>query len=440
MSKVMPLISVNCGKIRPTSVEDYVKAGGFAGLKKALKMQPLAIIEEIKKAKLMGRGGAGYPAGSKWQQMYEIEHTPKYIVCNADEGEPGTFKDKLLLEKDPLRVIEGMIIAGYVFSSRDGYIYIRGEYAAIQDIFQKAIDNAVKAGYLGENILGSGYSYNIHVMTGAGAYVCGENSAMLNSLEGKAGRPRVKPPHLAEVGLFQKPTLVNNVESFANVPTILTLGAEKYLSVGTAESGGTKLVCLSGHVAKPGVYEVPFGVTLRDIIYDEELGGGLSSHKKLKFFHMGGQSGPCGVLTQLDTDYCYKALRSNGLSVGSGAIVVLDESVCVIDYLKCVTEFFIHESCGKCTPCREGNKQLYAILDKFSKGTATAEDYTQLKRLSELLAKASFCGLGQAAATALNTCLKHLRAEFEAHIAGKCPAGVCFANQETESGEKDGKH
>jgi NADH-quinone oxidoreductase subunit F len=429
MSKLMPLISANCGKIRPTSVEDYVQAGGFEGLKKALHMKATEIIDEIKKAKLMGRGGAGYPAGSKWQQMYAIEDFPKYIVCNADEGEPGTFKDKLLLEKDPLRVIEGMTIAGYVFNSHDGYIYIRGEYAALQDDFQLAIDNAVKAGYLGDNILGTGYSYHIHVMIGAGAYVCGENSAMLNSIEGKAGRPRVKPPHLAEVGLFQKPTLVNNVESFANISTIINIGGEKYLSHGTPDSGGTKLICLSGQVANPGVYEIPFGLTLRDIIFDAELGGGPAGHKKLKFYHLGGQSGACGSLQQLDTTYCYKALRANGLSVGSGAIVVMDESVCVIDYLKCVTEFFIHESCGKCTPCREGNKQLYVILDKFSKGTATQDDYSLIKRISGLLAKGSFCGLGQAASTALNSCLKHFRAEFDAHLAGKCPAGVCFIKQ-----------
>lgn len=434
MSKTLSLISANCGKIRPTSVEDYVRVGGFTGLSKALKMSPQEIIDEIKKAKLRGRGGAGYPAGSKWQQLYDIKHSPKYIVCNADEGEPGTFKDKLLLEKDPLRVIEGMIIAGYVFNAPDGYIYIRGEYAALQEVFQAAIDHAVKAGYLGDNILGTGYSYHLHVMTGAGAYVCGENSAMLNSIEGKAGRPRVKPPHLAEVGLFQQPTLVNNVESFANIPTIVQIGGEKYLSYGTAESGGTKLVCLSGQVAHPGVYEVPFGLTLRDLIFDPELGGGPVGRKKLKFFHLGGQSGPCGFLHQLDTPYCYQALREKGLSVGSGAIVVLDESVCVIDYLKAVTEFFIHESCGKCTPCREGNKQIYVLLDKFAQGTATKEDYTLLQRLSNLLGKASFCGLGQAAATALNTCLKNLRAEFDAHLEGQCPAGVCFTKQ--ESGEQ----
>ena len=429
MSKLMPLLSANFGKIRPTSVEEYVCTGGFTGLRKAIKMTPQEIIDEVKTAKLRGRGGAGYPTGAKWQQLYDIKHSPKYIVCNADEGEPGTFKDKRLLEKDPLRVIEGMTIAGYVFNAQEGYIYIRGEYAAQQRVFQEAVDQAVAAGYLGENILGTEYSYHIHVMTGAGAYVCGENSALLNSLEGKAGRPRVKPPHLAEVGLFQQPTLVNNVESFANIPTIVQIGGEKYLGYGTPESGGTKLICLSGHVANPGVYEIPFGITLRDIIYDEELGGGPGAKKKVKFFHLGGQSGPCGFLSQLDTAYCYQALREKGLSVGSGAIVVLDESVCVIDYLLTVTQFFMHESCGKCTPCREGNKQIYALLEKFSQGKATTADLQLLQRLSNLLPKTSFCGLGQAAATALSTCLKSLRSEFEAHIAGSCPAGVCFTKQ-----------
>lgn len=434
MSKLMPLLSANFGKTRPTSVEEYECTGGFTGLRKAMKMTPQEIIDEVKTAKLRGRGGAGYPTGAKWQQLYDIKHFPKYIVCNADEGEPGTFKDKLFLEKDPLRVIEGMTIAGYVFNAQEGYIYIRGEYAAQQKVFQEAVDQAVAAGYLGENILGTEYSYHIHVMTGAGAYVCGENSALLNSLEGKAGRPRVKPPHLAEVGLFQQPTLVNNVESFANIPTIVQIGGEKYLSYGTAESGGTKLICLSGNIANPGVYEIPFGITLRDIIYDEELGGGPAGRKKVKFFHLGGQSGPCGFLPQLDTLYCYQALREKGLSVGSGAIVVLDESVCIIDYLLTVTQFFIHESCGKCTPCREGNKQIYALLEKFSQGKATKADLQLLQRLSNLLPKTSFCGLGQAAATALSTCLKNLRSEFEAHLAGSCPAGVCFTKQ--ESGEQ----
>ncbi len=430
MSKIKKLISGNCGVIRPDSVEDYVKAGGYEGLKKAFTLKPEEIIGEVKKAKLLGRGGAAYPAGSKWEQLLEIPEFPKYIVINADEGEPGTFKDKILLGQDPLRVIEGMTIAGYVFNSHDGYIYIRGEYRAIQKVFQSAIDNAVKAGYLGKNINGTGFEFNIHIMTGAGAYVCGENSALLNSIEGKAGRPRIKPPHLAEVGLFLMPTLVNNVESIANIPTIVLEGGDKYLSHGTKDSGGTKLICLSGNVVNRGVFEIPFGVSLRDAIYDPELGGGIPDGKKLKFFHLGGQSGPIGNEAQLDTVYCYKALRNAGLSVGSGAVVVMDEDVCVIDYLKGVTEFFIHESCGKCTPCREGNKQIYAILGKISAGEATQEDMAVLRRLIDTMTNASFCGLGQSAAVALNTCWKLFKAEFADHLNKKCPAKVCFTEQE----------
>lgn len=430
MSKIKQIISVNAGKITPDSVDEYVKADGFAALKKAFAMNPQDIINEVKDAKLLGRGGAAYPAGSKWQQLFDIPEFPKYIVCNADEGEPGTFKDKLLLGEDPLRVIEGMTIAGYVFNSNDGYIYIRGEYRKIQKIFQSAIDNAVKAGYLGNKILGTDFNFNIHIMSGAGAYVCGENSALLNSTEGKVGRPRIKPPHLAEVGLFLMPTLVNNVESFANIPTIVLVGGKEYLSYGTQDSGGTKLICLSGHAKNRGVYEIPFGLTLREIIFDQELGGGLANQGKLKFYHLGGQSGPCGFPEQLDTVYCCRAMRNNGLSVGSGAVVVLDESVCLIDYLKGVTEFFIHESCGKCVPCREGNRQLYFILDKLSKGTAVAADLALMKKLSATMAKASFCGLGQAASTALDSCLKNRPAEFEAHLNKQCPAGVCFTKIE----------
>ena len=430
MEKIMPLISKRCSKIIPESVEEYSKAGGFEGLKKAFTLEATEIIAEIKVAKLLGRGGAAYPAGTKWEHLLEIPEFPKYIVCNADEGEPGTFKDKLLLSQDPLGVIEGMTIAGYVFNSNDGYIYIRGEYAEIQRSFQKAIDHAIESGYLGNNILGTDFNFHIHIMTGAGAYVCGENSALLNSIEGKAGRPRIKPPHLAEVGLFSKPTLVNNVESFANIPFIVQMGGEKYLSYGTKSSGGTKLVCLSGHAVKRGVYEVPFGVTLHDIIYDPQIGGGIANGKILKFFHLGGQSGPCGVPEQLDTLYCYKALRSAGLSVGSGAVVVVDESVCIIDYLRGVTEFFIHESCGKCTPCREGNWQLYKLLCKFQSGIAVQEDFNVMKRLTDTMINASFCGLGQSAAVALTSCLKYFKDEFEAHIQKQCPAGHCFIKRE----------
>jgi NADH-quinone oxidoreductase subunit F len=433
MVKTVQLLTKHCGKIAPDSIEEYIQVGGFEGLKKAFTQKSSDIISEIKKAKLLGRGGAAYPAGAKWEHLLEIPAFPKYIVCNADEGEPGTFKDKLLLSQNPLSVIEGMIIAGYVFNSHDGYIYIRGEYAAIQKSFQAAIDHAIDKGYLGSGILGTDFSFHIHIMTGAGAYVCGENSALLNSIEGKEGRPRIKPPHLAEIGLFSMPTLVNNVESFANIPIIMQMGGERYLSYGTRDSGGTKLVCLSGQASKRGVYEVPFGVTLRDIIYDLEIGGGIANGKKLKFFHLGGQSGPCGVPEQLDTVYCYKELRSVGLSVGSGAVVVLDESVCVIDYLKGVTEFFIHESCGKCTPCREGNWQLYKILCRFQEGLAGQEDFNTMKRLIAAMTTASFCGLGQSATVALDSCLTYFKDEFEVHIKKQCPAGHCFSRQESDA-------
>jgi NADH-quinone oxidoreductase subunit F len=423
MSKIVQLISKNCGKITPDSINEYIGVGGYGGLKKAITMKPIDIIEEIKKSKLRGRGGAAYPCGSKWEHLLHIEHGPKYIVCNADEGEPGTFKDKLLLSENPLLVIEGMTIAGYTFGSKDGYIYIRGEYLDIQRSFQNAIDNAVAEGYLGNNILGTGFEYNIHIVSGAGAYVCGENSALLNSIEGKPGRPRIKPPHLAEVGLFGKPTLVNNVETFSFIPIILRDGAESITRYGTEESKGTKLVCLSGNVVNRGVYEVPFGITLRELIYD--IGGGIPSGRKFKMGHIGGSSGLCFSEEQLDLKLCYTDLKNHGLGIGSGAIVVLDDSQCVIDYLKATTEFFIHESCGKCTPCREGNRQMHILLSKFEEGTALKEDINIMKQLGNTMTFGSFCGLGQTAAKAVLSCHKYFMNEFEEHIYKKCNAGIC---------------
>lgn len=428
MSKAVSLLTKRVGKINPQSVEDYVSMGGFEGLKKALTMEPMAIIDEMLDATLLGRGGAAYPAGKKWKQLYNIEGSPKYIVCNGDEGEPGTFKDKILLRDDPMSVIEGMAIAGYVFGANDGYIYIRGEYRLIQAAFKESIEACKKAGFLGENILGSGWNYDIHVVSGAGAYVCGENSALLNSIEAQTGRPRIKPPHLAEVGLFSKPTLVNNVESFADIPLIVNMGGKAFYELGSEGDGGTKLVSICGNVNNRVVAEVGLGhVTLRDLIYDEEFGGGIPEGKELKFFHMGGQSGPIGFPEQLDTPYTAKALKKEGLSIGSGALVVLDEDMCIIDYLLKVCEFFIHESCGKCVPCREGNKQVHNILTKFKNGVATEADLELLQRLSRTMTTASFCGLGQAACTALDCCIKHRRAEFEAHMRGECPH--CFPKE-----------
>jgi len=392
----------------------------FSALKKCVTMSPEEIIGEIKKAKLLGRGGAAYPAGSKWEHMLHIPNEPKYIVCNADEGEPGTFKDRLIMDKIPNKLLEGIIIAGFVFRAKAGYIYVRGEYRKIQKKLIEAITNLEKKGYLGKNILGSGFDFEINVISGAGAYVCGENSALLNSTEGRVGRPRIKPPHLAEVGLFLQPTLVNNVESFANIPVIMEMGGDAYLQAGHPDSGGTKLVCLSGHSKNRGTYEIPLGkVTLRDIIYDPLLGGGVKENKKMKFFHLGGQSGSIGSPEQLDTVYSYTDLKKAGLSVGSGAVVVMDETVGIIEYLKGVMEFFIHESCGKCLPCREGNLQILYFLEKLSEpGKAEKADLEALRHLVRTMTDASFCGLGQTAATALNSAWKNFKTEFEANVRG----------------------
>jgi NADH-quinone oxidoreductase subunit F len=398
----------------PLSVAEYVKTGGFEALTKASAMKSGDIIAEVKKAKLLGRGGAAYPAGSKWEHLLHIPETPKYIVCNADEGEPGTFKDRLILDKLPLKLLEGIIIAGLTFKAKAGYIYVRGEYRNIQKRLTEAIRNAKDAGFLGRNILGTGLDFDIHVISGAGAYVCGENSALLNSTEGKVGRPRIKPPHLAEVGLFLKPTLVNNVESLANIPAIIKMGGDEYLNTGHTDSGGTKLICLSGHVKNRGVFEIPLGkLTLREIIYDPELGGGIPSGKKLKFFHLGGQSGPIGSPDLLDTVYSYTDLRKAGLGVGSGAVVVMDETVSILEYLQCVSEFFIHESCGKCIPCREGNRQILKILKKLSSANAAANDLDTLGRVIRTMTDAAFCGLGQTAAKALESAWKCFKTEIE---------------------------
>jgi NADH-quinone oxidoreductase subunit F len=418
MSKLNNLVSKGAGGINPVSVDEYVKTGGFDALKKAVGMTSEDIIAEVKKAKLLGRGGAAYPAGSKWEHLLHIPETPKYIVCNADEGEPGTFKDRLIMDKLPLKLIEGIAIAGFTFRAKAGYIYVRGEYRKIQKQLLAAIENARSARFLGENILGTGFDFDIHVISGAGAYVCGENSALLNSTEGKVGRPRIKPPHLAEVGLFLKPTLVNNVESLASIPAIVGMGGDEYLNIGHPDSGGTKLICLSGHVQNRGVFEIPLGkVTLCDIIYDPELGGGIAGGKKFKFFHLGGQSGPIGGPDLLDTVYSYTDLKKAGLSVGSGAVVVMDETVPILEYLQCVSEFFVHESCGKCIPCREGNRQILNLLRRLSvPNAADSGDLDTLRRLIRTMTDASFCGLGQTAAAALNSAWKHFKGEFEAQI------------------------
>ncbi len=427
MAKTMDVLLKGAGTFDGTDVAAYKAQGGYQALERVLGMSDQAVLDELLKAELRGRGGAAYPAGRKWSQMYKIPITPKYIVCNADEGEPGTFKDRELLRDMPLKVIEGMTIAGRVLHSARGFIYIRGEYRAIQRVFQKAIDNAVKAGYLGKNICGvEGFDYTITIISGAGAYVCGENSALLNSIEGRAGRPRIKPPHLAEVGLYKKPTLVNNVESYADLTVIYTQGADAFLELGVPGSGGTKLVCLSGNVKNRGVYEVGLGkVTLRELIFDPAFGGGIPDGKELSFYHLGGQSGPIGFPEQLDTVYDHDSLWDAGLSVGSGAVVVADGDVCIVDYCRKVMEFFVHESCGKCTPCRIGTMRVLELLTDLCEGRGRPGDTDRLERAITQISALSACGLGQSANKAIRSCLAHRREDFLAHEQGKCPAGSC---------------
>jgi len=401
----------------PTSVREYVALGGFEALRKAITMDKADILQEVDDANLRGRGGAAYPAGRKWRQLYGIEETPKYIVCNADEGEPGTFKDRVLLEHDPLSVFEGMLIAGYLFDSHEGFIYVRGEYRTIQATLQRALDNAAEAGFLGKNILGvDGFDYEITIISGAGAYVCGENSALLNSIEGKTGRPRVKPPHLAEVGLYALPTLVNNVESFACIPIILNIGGKAFLELGTPDGGGTKLVAICGLAKNRGVYEVPLGSPFHDVMYSEKYGGGTSTGRPIKFVHLGGQSGPLAFPDQFGVPYSYQGLWDVDLAVGSGAVVVMDDSVSLVEYSQKVMEFFVHESCGKCTPCRIGTFRLLELLNTFVDGHAKDGDIELLDTMLSQVMDLSACGLGQAAGVAVRCALEHGREEFEGKV------------------------
>lgn len=427
MNKTYELLGKKIGKINPTSVEEYVKLGGFTALKKALQMEPKEIAAEVKKSNLMGRGGAAYPTGVKWEQAIEIVGSPKYVVCNGDEGEPGTYKDKYIMSGDPLMLIEGMIIGARVVGSPKGIIYIRGEYRGIQKIVREAIENAKAAGYLGENILGSGMNFDLEVTSGAGAYVCGENTALVESIQGKTGRPRMKPPYLKECGLYYKPTLLNNVETFASIPFIISEGGEKYASIGYENSGGTKLVCLAGNVVNRKVFEVPFGITLREIIFD--LGQGVPDGKSMKFFQMGGNSGAISPLDCIDTKLDYAETRKNGLTIGSGAVTVVDDSHCAVDYLKAVMEFYVHESCGKCTPCREGNQRILELVEKLTEGRGTKADIKRIKDLARIMKTTSFCGLGQSVAQPVHSMLKYFGEEFEEHTKGKCSTGVCPMRQ-----------
>ncbi len=419
------IVLANIGVIDPENIEEYIAMDGYQAIGKALtQYKPEEIVNIIKESGLRGRGGAGFPTGKKWEFTANVKNTPKFILCNADEGEPGTFKDRLILEGDPHKVIEGMMIAGYAVGAEIGYIYIRGEYKSSIEKIKKAIEDAKKMGLLGKNIFGSGFSFDIKVELGAGAYVCGEETALIESIEGKSGRPRNKPPFPPVSGLYDKPTVVNNVETLANVAPIILNGAEWFKNIGTESSPGTKVFSLVGNLTNKGIVELPMGTTLREVFY--HFGGGMSMGSKFKMIQTGGTSGTFIKEDKLDTPLDFDSYTKYGVSLGSGVILAIDNSNCAVDIAKMTMKFFKHESCGKCTPCREGNKIAYEILDGITKGQGKPEDIKKLKMIAEELEKASFCGLGQAAAVPLKSILENFEEEFIEHIEKKeCRAGIC---------------
>ena len=398
------ILTSNCGQGHPTSLNDYQARGGYAGLKKALAMTPDAVLAEVKAAGLVGRGGAAFPTGMKWEGAAAAPGQPKYIVCNADESEPGTFKDRILMEEDPHRVIEGMIVAAYAVGASQGYIYVRGEYPSAFQIISDAVADARQAGIVGANIFASGLNFAIEMRLGAGAYICGEETALLESIEGKRGLPRIKPPFPTTHGLFGKPTIINNVETFCNVPLILERGAAEYRKIGTERSPGPKLFCVSGQVQKPGLYEVPFGVTLRHLLFD--LAGGLNAGRKLQAVLMGGAAGAFATEKDLDVVLSFEALRAADLPLGSGAVMVFDDSADLRDVLKRLAHFFADESCGKCYPCQLGAHRQSEILDRAAGAGPLAGDRERLSDIGLTMIDASLCGLGQTAPTAILSAMK----------------------------------
>ncbi len=399
-------------------IEAYFADGGYKPLKKALGLKPADIIEEVKKSNLRGRGGAGFPAGLKWSFIPKDAQGPRYLVCNADEGEPGTFKDRELLRKNPHALIEGMAIAAYAIGAGHGYIYIRGEFAAEAELLEKAVAAARAKGFIGKNILGSGFNFEIFTHRGAGAYICGEETALLESLEGYKGQPRLKPPFPAIKGLFGCPTVINNVETLAAVPAIIEKGGDWYAALGSGKSAGTKLFCVSGPVNKPGVYELPLGVTFLDLL--EKSCGGMKTGKKLKAVLPGGSSTP--VLTAeeaLAVKLDYESLAAAGSMLGSGAVIVIDESQCMVKLLQVLARFYHHESCGQCTPCREGCGWIDKLLSRFEEGRAEKKDIDTLYSVAEGMLGRTICPLADAMAMPVMSFVKKFRAEFEAHAAGK---------------------
>ncbi|MFQ9976937.1 complex I 51 kDa subunit family protein [Clostridium cadaveris] len=411
MAKTVKYITKDFGTYDVNSIDSYEKIGGFAALRRATNMDGYDIAKLISLCKVKGRGGAAYDMGKKWSQAKDISAPKKVVVCNADEGEPCTFKDRTIIQNDPFRLIEGIIIAGYSVDAHDGYIYLREEYNHLRPLLLNAINQAEEKGYLGRNILGKDFNFKIHLYSGAGAYVCGEGTALVESIEGKSGRPRMKPPFIKQCGLFKLPTLVNNVESLSLVPSILLDDSKEYLTYGTEGSVGTKLVSVGGNVRNPGVFEIPFGITLREIIY--ELAGGIIDNNEIRLVQLGGASGKIASPKILDIPYTYEDLRKVGLTVGSGAILVVDKRTSVLEFLKATQEFFSHESCGQCTPCREGNLHISLILDKCIEGTAKKKDIANLEKFANIMCDSSLCGLGETAQSALLSAMHWFKEEFE---------------------------
>lgn len=409
--KQVRVVLKNAGVIDPESIDEYIAQDGYEALGKALtEMTPEQVIEEVKKSGMQGRGGAFFPTGLKWSFAAAEDKPEKYIVCNADEGEPGTFKDRLILEGDPHSIIEAMALAGYAVGASKGYVYIRGEYKMSIDRLNRAIAQARENGLLGEKLFDSDFSFDLEVREGAGAYICGEETALIESIEGKRGEPRDKPPFPPSEGLWGQPTIVNNVETLANVPQIILKGADWFRSVGTEKSPGTKVFTMVGNINNPGLIEVPMGITLREIIYD--IGHGIPNGKGFKLAQMGGTTG--GILTEehLDLPMTVETLREIGAGLGSGALLVVDDSQDVVDLVANFVEFFDHESCGKCTMCREGNGRLLELLDRINTGTGKVEDLDLMQELAETMMKGAFCGLGQAAPIPILGCLKYFRDDF----------------------------
>ncbi len=419
------IVMRNCGVIDPDSIDDYIANGGYSAFVKALfEMKPEQVIEEVKTSNLLGRGGAAFPAGMKWEQCRRASGSPKYVLCNAEEGEPAIFKDRRLLEADPHAVIEGMLIAAFAVGSDRGYIYIGGEHLLAIERTEHALQEAMEYGLLGNNILGSEMSLKLTIRKGAGSYACGESSAQMSSIEGRRAMPRVKLVRSVERGLWMKPTSMNNVESYANIPQIIENGGAWYANIGTEEGKGTKIFTLSGNIVNTGVVEVPVGTTLRQLLYD--IGGGIPNGKAFKAAQPGGPSGGCVPASLVDTPLDFKSLKKVGSTMGSGGIVVMDEDVCMIDMAKRFLDFDQEESCGRCTSCRIGSQRLYDILHAISIGEGRPDDIEMLEILGETTKEASLCGLGQAAALFALSTIKHFPDEYRAHIVEKrCPANVC---------------